>query len=116
MFLYVQFPLQSRFDSWQAGCELGSKDAAQMNEYGKNLSSNFWIAGMLSGVFCRWNIQDVNLRADLCFSLHHCGEWNAFKIEGYTASKAQYDFYYGNTHNRFWFQEEDYPCSNCCKS
>jgi len=35
------FPLQSRFDSWQSGCELGLKDANQMNVYGKNLSDNF---------------------------------------------------------------------------
>ena len=34
-------PLQSRFDSWQAGCELQSKDDNLINAYGANLTDNF---------------------------------------------------------------------------
>ena len=36
------FPLQSRYDSWQTGCELGSSDANEINQYGANLTTNFF--------------------------------------------------------------------------
>ncbi len=51
------------------------------------------------------------------YSHHHCGEWNAFAIDGQTASQAQFEFYYGNnTHNKLWFQNDKYPCNPCCNA
>lgn len=66
------FPLQSEYDSWQAGNILGSKDAAQLNAFGKDLTKRY---------------QDNVLRharnggfLDSCF--HHCGEWDQIVING----------------------------------
>lgn len=104
------FPLQSRFDSWQSGCELGSSDAAQINAYGANLTANFEAMYIKGGDYAAMHSGFL----DSCY--HHCGEWNAFQIDGMTASQAQFEFYYGNlTHDKFFFQDETYPCSTCCK-
>ena len=103
------FPLQSRFDSWQSGCELQSNNAADINDYGANLTTNFENMYIKNGKYKMMHSGFL----DSCY--HHCGEWNAFQIDGLTASQAQYQVYYGNNTQQWWFQQETYPCEACCK-
>merc|ERR1712048_976552 len=106
------FALQSRFDSWQSQCGLGSDHTSPMNEYGRNLSDTFQI-NYIKGPASRDHLHGAFL--DSCS--HHCGMWNSFKINGKKVSKVQYDFYHGkNIEDVFWFQEEKYPCDWCCTS
>lgn len=103
------FPLQSRFDAWQQGCELGTNDPTQENIYGNNLTINFENMYIMNGKYSSSHSGYL----DSC--LHHCGEWNAFQINGMTASKAQYAFYMGQNKQQWWFQNYTYPCSSCCQ-
>eukprot|EP01084_Bolivina_argentea_P281692 482007_1 len=82
------FPLQSRFDSWQTGCELGSSNVNDVNDYGTNLTTNFMNMYVNSKQYSTGHAGFL----DSCH--HHCGEWNAFEIDGQTASQAQFQFYY----------------------
>eukprot|EP01083_Nonionella_stella_P157954 513394_1 len=103
------FPIQSRFDYWQTLYQLKSSNATLINTYADNMTK----------VFKRNyanNSEYGQKRAaffDSCH--HHCGEWDSIIIDGMKASQAQFEFYYGNnTHDRFWFQDETYPCHSCC--
>ena len=103
------FPLQSQYDAWQTGEELVSTNATYINEYGANMTKIFEANYVNNAEY------GVNHAAFFDSCHHHCGEWNDIVIDGYTASEAQYQFYYGtNTHNKFWFQDELYPCDTCC--
>ena len=103
------FPLQSRYDSWQTGQELRSDDPILINEYGANMTKVFGTNYINNEEY------DVYHAAFFDSCHHHCGEWNSIKIDGMTSSEAQFQFYYGNnTHDKFWFQDEAYPCDSCC--
>ena len=103
------FPLQSRFDSWQTSQELRSSDATLINEYGANMTKVFEANYINNAKYGESHAAFF----DSCH--HHCGEWNAITIDGMKSPQAQFEFYYGNnTHNKFWFQNDSYPCSSCC--
>ena len=103
------FPLQSRYDSWQDSQELISSNATLINEYGANMTKIFETNYINNA---RYDEEHAAF-FDSCH--HHCGEWNAIIIDGYKSSEAQVQFYFGNnTHNKFWFQDEVYPCNSCC--
>ena len=102
------FALQGRYDSWQLTHELclQNNDTAS-NGYGYNLTVNM----MKNYIETNESLHFAYL--DSCY--HHCGQWNAIKIDGYDQSKAQVDIYYNNlTHSNLFFQNYSYPCSTCC--
>merc|ERR1712032_1365866 len=35
---------------------------------------------------------------------------------GMNASQLQYDVFMGNADEKFWFQDEAYPCADCCEN
>ena len=105
--------LQSRFDSYQLGSELGAPDNEKdldCNIYGQNLTD----------VFMNEYINKVPKRAihagflDSCH--HHTGHWNEIVIDGYNSSDAQVDTWFKNTTRKLWFQDRLYPCDSCCTS
>jgi hypothetical protein len=105
------FPLQSRFDSWQTGCELQSNNPNDIGGYGANLTTNF----MNLEQNCAGCSTIHSGFLDSCH--HHCGEWNQMHIDGSTSSQAQVQWYTQKlTHARLWFQDEPYPCNSCCNT
>ena len=99
------FALQSEYDAWQVDNELVSKNDREINDYGQNLTAT------IMNTYATGSKHDIFL--DSCF--HHCGEWDSIEIDGYKASKAQYEWYnqQGN-HAPVWFQNKTYPCNSCC--
>ena len=103
--------LQSRFDSWQLESELRSpenQNATDVNIYGQNLTNVFMTQYI--------DTNPVNgIHAGFLESCeHHTGEWNDIVIDGYNSSDAQIDTWFKNTTRKLWFQNETYPCKNCC--
>jgi len=98
------FAVQSRFDSWQIGAELGSNqnNINEINEYGDmfyNLFTSIILKSNVNGIFL-----------DSCF--HHSMAWN-IKINNKnvgTALKNFYDYGYPN----IYIQNKSYICSECC--
>eukprot|EP01084_Bolivina_argentea_P281693 482008_1 len=109
------FPIQPIFDSWQIQQELRSNDAAQINNYGRNLVDNFVNTYVNSQQYSHLHGGFL----ESCY--HHCNwdtKWHQIMIDGMAANQAQYEFYYGiNTHDRLWIQHNTYPscvsCSSC---
>lgn len=101
------FPLQSKFDSWQIVNDLNSTNPVKVNEYGANMT-NLFIADVL--------VQKENGGfMDSC--AHHCGYWGEITIQSHTQPTAFQAWYEGKIESDdFFFQNETYPCANCCGS
>jgi len=101
------FPLQSKYDSWQACCDLDSKNATLINTYGASLTKS-----ILKGL-AEHNHNGIFL--DSCF--HHCGNWNSMHIRSESQASAFTKFYHSNGgHKKYIYeQNEAYPCDSCCK-
>jgi len=96
------FPLQSVYDSWQVGNDLGSNDPAQINAYG-NAVTQLVTKGVLS--------RPANsVFLDSCE--HHCGNWNNMMINGQSQATA-FKLWYEGTAARY-IQGKPYPCPSCC--
>jgi len=97
------FPLQSEYDSWQVGNDLGSSDPSQVNTYGTLLTN-----------LVKTQVLDTNPQnsvfLDSCY--HHCGDWNTIKIGGLTQAQAFKEWYQGS--KNVWVQGKPYPCQSCC--
>lgn len=101
------FPMQSSYDSWQAGNDLQSKDVAAINTYGQKLRSlvetNLLGTNPHNGVFL-----------DACF--HHCGDWG-ITIDGDSTAVA-FQTWYNNIGKQGakqeWVNRSAYPCTACC--
>jgi len=93
------FPLQSEYDSWQTGNDLGSTDVAKINKYGAALSTlvqNNLLNQTQHGIFL-----------DSCH--HHCGDWGLIFIDGDNSPSALSKWYYGSS-KQSWIQGKTYPC------
>jgi len=98
------FPLQSRFDSWQIGNILCSTNATIINEFGRNLTNlveDVILSDVQNGIFL-----------DSCF--HHCFEWGSIVIDGDDQASAFEGWSNGSSSQSFWFQDNEFPCNNCC--
>ena len=115
---YVDLPLfalNSRFDAWQTSNILGSTNATLINEFGANftdiINANFFEKNDAS------NNNGHAAYIDSCH--HHCGDWDALHDDNYTQATAHYAFYQGKVvggkqNEYIWFQNDTYPCTDCC--
>jgi len=97
------FPLQSRYDSWQLDNILGTKNNDTLvNNYGQLFDQRFMPVSKLAvnGYFL-----------DSCY--HHCAEWNSIRIQNQLSSTAMMSWY-NDSPNQRYFQNEVYPCQDCC--
>lgn len=97
------WPLQSEYDSWQAGNILGPHTDAEQNKFGQLLTQRF-SASVLA------NPQNGGF-LDSCY--HHCGEWDAIHINGVN-SGAGFEKWY-TTGKGTYIQNQVYPCASCCQ-
>ena len=101
------FPMQSQYDSWQAGNDLHSKDPKAINDYGTKLrglvQNNLLKPNAKNGVFL-----------DACY--HHCGDWG-ITIDGQTTADA-FTTWYSSIGKagakQEWVNSSAYPCQDCC--
>jgi len=108
------FPLQSTYDSWQTSHVLYYPNTAvDVQVLGDNLTkliyANLLRPHQQSGAFL-----------DSCW--HHCGSWNAIRIDGELVSVAFQRWYEGlgkgaaaRPEKRVWAQGQQYPCEACCQ-
>lgn len=105
------FPLQSEYDSWQTGHVLKhGNDAAVVNTLGANIT-----ARMQADLFT--NHPESGAFLDSCH--HHCGMWNAIRIDGDLVSVAMQKWYESlgtKGTKKVWKQGKPYPCNDCCKA
>lgn len=109
----------SAYDAWQLPHDLGSKDAALVNVYGKNITHQVWKNLLLGSdkkkddSIQRSHRNGVFL--DAC--VEHCGGFN-IRIGGDTqasAMKKWYDVISHKMEEEIWIQSFDYPCPDCCQ-
>ena len=99
------FALQSEYDLWQTENELVSTNSTEINEYGQNLTATIF------DTYTTGSKHDIFL--DSC--AHHCGKWDYIEIDGYLARRAQFEWYHQIAeHGPVWYQNQTYPCQDCC--
>jgi hypothetical protein len=104
------FAMQSQYDSWQTGHVQGNGGDAKTQELGDNVTAR--IQSMLMK-----NNPESGAFLDSCH--HHCGNWNAIRIEGDVISTAFQKWYDGigtPGNKKLWNQNQAYPCDSCCSA
>jgi hypothetical protein len=119
------FAMQSQYDAWQIthvqgpGRNLGAGDSTgtsktpsvrKTQQLGNNITAR--LKSMLLG-----HNNESGAFLDSC--KHHCGEWNAIRIDGDLVSAAVEKWYNGigsqkPNQKKLWEQGKKYPCSTCC--
>jgi hypothetical protein len=99
------FALQGKYDSWQLAGDvcLPANDTAGVNAWGALVSARLrasLLAAPQHGAFL-----------DSC--LHHCGGFDAFRVDGFTQATAHAAWYAGQA-RALYNQTEGYPCAACC--
>jgi hypothetical protein len=97
------FHMQSRYDAWQVICVLGQASAQSINAFG-------WVLEQRLRQSSLWNPQNAAF-LDSCY--HHCGCWDDITINGTDINSAFEKFYLENARGSY-FQDQDYPCADCC--
>ena len=112
------FIFNSQYDAWQVINILGTMNASLINDFGRNFT------GLLIDNYLKKN--DVNggiFAAFINSCCYHDGDystyWTGLVIDGLSTAQAFDQFYKGLDDDQgdqqlFWFQNETYPCSNCC--
>eukprot|EP01083_Nonionella_stella_P093308 261458_1 len=99
---------QSRFDRWQLQDELMNytNDTAT-NEYGLNMTY-YYLKNYLGAS------QNRTAFFDSC--MHHCGNWQNIHIDDMMQTQVMVNWFYDNqtNANQLYFQNETYPCDQCC--
>jgi len=98
------FVLQSEYDQWQIDNFLKTNDSKIINDFGRDLSDSLKrqvLVADRNGVFL-----------DSC--THHCGFWNAIKIDGFTQATGFKQWYEQQHFGGRWIQGRPYPCASCC--
>ena len=91
------FALQSQYDSWQTQFDLGSANAALINQWGRNLTTRV-----------RENLLSQHgMFLDSCH--HHCGDWGYIFVSG-DNQPAAFEKWYREEAQREWVQDAPYPC------
>jgi O-palmitoleoyl-L-serine hydrolase len=98
------FAVQSRFDSWQIGAQLGANPTYinEINEYGD------WFTNLFTSTILKNEKNGIFL--DSCY--HHSITWN-IKINNTNVGYALKDFY-ENGYPRIYIQNNSYICNECC--
>lgn len=99
------FVQQAKYDSWQmvGDADLPLNDTEGINAWGAMLSQRMWdslLSHPQHGAFL-----------DSC--LHHCGGFDAFKVDNFTQATAHAQWYTKGGRSLF-NQTESYPCTACC--
>jgi len=98
------FALQSRYDTWQIGNELGTNGTNAVRLFGAQLTTRMavnFLASTRNGAF-------------LSSCAYHCGAYDYIHIQNLNAANAFMQWYQKTTSQRLWFQNEQYPCTSCC--
>jgi len=100
------FALQPLFDSWSLRhvARLAPNDTAAVNEWGRRAR-----AELGEGLLAR-----AGNGAFLDSCLHHCGNWDTARADGYTQAEAHKAWYEGRGERRVFEQRAEHPCAACC--
>ena len=101
--------LQSQFDSYQIESilDVGYGETQAIEAYGDNLTR------ILNDSFVATNAEHAVVLDSCC---HHTDQWNQIEVDGMDQNQILVQWYNGEINRTVWFQNESYPCDDCCKN